>query len=996
MTDARTQLLHVLHEAASQDISRMSQAEQLLKQWESEASFFATLQDIFYDPAVPHDVRFLSGIYLKNGVARFWRKTAPRPIDPQEKAAIRQRLLQFLNEPSKKLTAQNAIIVARIARIDYPMEWPDLLPSLIQAIESTQGDQEMLVHDRALEILVEVLQELSTRLLSAGRRQFTEVAPRVFQTAANLYVAYTTRILDAFGRKTNATTALELEIVATVIKCLRILMVNGIRDVHKYDETKTFIDLSRQHLQEFVRIYDAMVRQGADSKSIELLSTVIEDHGTLYLNLLKKHPVSCALVPAWTDILNYYWQSIVQEGQRLVDRYKPDQADKTPIFEPFLLQGMLLVKDTIKNTVYSSENASSDILSTTEEEKALVAEARNIICQRFITQDFVSICAETLVTKYMLLTPEDFDMWEDDPEGWAQSIDSENWEFELRPCAEVTFMSLLTRFREELCPILLSLVDRVTDVSDYQALLFKDAVYAAIGLGVQSIYGRFDFEVFVSNRVMPEIANKDPTFKVLRRRIAWLLGKWVNEGISSNCRITIYEALLDLMREGEDMVVRLTAAHSLRLAIDDWDFEISIVLPYLGTAMDLLLNLLNQVEEPDTVMKLIHDLNAIMDRTGEHMVPYAARIIELLVPHWSRASENPLFQSALVVTFTKITGILKEESSHVHGLYLPIVSYCIDRNNQAHVYLLEDALDLWWTLLQTATAANQDLFTLVPAAIGLLDYDTDSLRKVLRILESYLLLDANAVIQQCGLPFFQGLANYIGSDKTEVATSVAQAAEMALQSSTVPVYGEALLQSGLLHSVIRVFLAGEHYAHVLLAYMSVLARLAVCDAAFTIQAIRAIGQSLAPTDSDFLGSVLDQWMDKFDNIGHSRARKLTCVAFTRLLSTCDASALARLPGLMAIWTDVLAEVKESEEDAFFYTETDLQGDLAELDVSAEKDRRLELRRQDAAFTTDLGAVIRHTLSECERHAGGAQAFQEICLSKVDPTLLDKVRQALTD
>lgn len=138
---------------------------------------------------------------------------------------------------------------------------------------------------------------------------------------------------------------------------------------------------------------------------------------------------------------------------------------------------------------------------------------------------------------------------------------------------------------------------------------------------------------------------------------------------------------------------------------------------------------------------------------------------------------------------------------------------------------------MWWTLLQTATTANQDLFSLVPAAISLLDYDTDSLRKVLRILESYLLLDATAVIQvrqreqssyeyptvldysiffkQCGLPFFQGLANYIGSDKTEVATSVAQAAEMALQSSTVHVYGEPLLQSDLLHSIIKVFLAGE-------------------------------------------------------------------------------------------------------------------------------------------------------------------------------------------
>lgn len=41
-------------------------------------------------------------------------------------------------------------------------------------------------------------------------------------------------------------------------------------------------------------------------------------------------------------------------------------------------------------------------------------------------------------------------------------------------------------------------------------------------------------------------------------------------------------------------------------------------------------------------------------------------------------------------------------------------------------------------------------------------------------------------------------------------------------------------------------------------------------------------------------------------------------------------------------------------------------------------------------------MIRHTLSECETNAGGAQAFQEVCLSKVDPTLLDKVRQILVD
>ncbi|KAI9484881.1 armadillo-type protein [Zychaea mexicana] len=360
MTDARSQLLGVLHEAASQDYTRIRQAEELLKQWENEPRFFATLQDIFYDRTVNHDVRVLSGIYLKNGVGRFWRKTAKNPIIPEEKAAIRQRLLQFLDEPSKKLTSQNAVIVARIARMDYPMEWPDLLPSLVQAIETPSGD-ERLIHDRALEMLYEVLHELSTRFLSASRRQFAEVAPRIFQTVANVYVTYTattvstlsTSASSSLDQQAAAVLLTEMEIASACVKCLRILMVSGIRDVHKYDETKTFIQLSKQRLEEYmkVRLLQQQQQQSSSSTSEkiqEMVNTIIEDYGALYLGLQKAHPVSCALCPAWTDILGYYWQAIVHEGTRLTDRYKTGQPVDIPVFEQFLLQGMLLVKDTIK------------------------------------------------------------------------------------------------------------------------------------------------------------------------------------------------------------------------------------------------------------------------------------------------------------------------------------------------------------------------------------------------------------------------------------------------------------------------------------------------------------------------------------------------------------------------------------------------------------------------------------------------------------------------
>ncbi|KAI8142980.1 hypothetical protein BJV82DRAFT_113547 [Fennellomyces sp. T-0311] len=122
--------------------------------------------------------------------------------------------------------------------MDYPMDWPDLLPSLVQAIETPNGD-ERLVHDRALEMLYEVLYELSTRFLSASRRQFTQVAPRIFQTVANIYVTYTARTVAALAAsQTGDELETEMRIASDCVKCLRILMVSGIRDVHKYDETK--------------------------------------------------------------------------------------------------------------------------------------------------------------------------------------------------------------------------------------------------------------------------------------------------------------------------------------------------------------------------------------------------------------------------------------------------------------------------------------------------------------------------------------------------------------------------------------------------------------------------------------------------------------------------------------------------------------------------------------------------------------------------------------
>lgn len=117
---------------------------------------------------------------------------------------------------------------------------------MIQSLETaniSNEDHARLIHHRLLETLGEVLSELSTRLLSSGRKQFADIAPNIFQAVAQVYVAYVERCILKTSTQIADLEALlvELDIVMTCVKCLRILMVSGIRDVHKYNETRVCI-----------------------------------------------------------------------------------------------------------------------------------------------------------------------------------------------------------------------------------------------------------------------------------------------------------------------------------------------------------------------------------------------------------------------------------------------------------------------------------------------------------------------------------------------------------------------------------------------------------------------------------------------------------------------------------------------------------------------------------------------------------------------------------
>lgn len=241
-----------------------------------------------------------------------------------------------------------------------------------------------------------------------------------------------------------------------------------------------------------------------------------------------------------------------------------------------------------------------------------------------------------------------------------------------------------------------------------------------------------------------------------------MIGKWVSVNISKDARPTVYTIMLHLLRPDEHLAVRLAAAQNLKACIDDWDFEPATFAPYLEQSVQGLKSVMSQVEEPDSRMRILSCMSIIVERMDEHIAPYAQQIIELLPPLWQAAANQNLLQSAILVIMTKLVESLKSQSVGLHALVMPLIRLSVDPSQEAHVYLMEDGFELWLATLKSAREATEELLSLVPAAVALLSEGMDHMRTMLKILQSYLMLDAERTFQVNAMPTFEAMVQLRG------------------------------------------------------------------------------------------------------------------------------------------------------------------------------------------------------------------------------------------
>ncbi|KAL8766030.1 MAG: hypothetical protein Q9209_007059 [Squamulea sp. 1 TL-2023] len=1014
-------LYQTLTAASSSNHQQVKSGTQQLQNWEKQPGFFCLLQSIFVDVSLPFEVRYLCIIQLKNGIDKYWRKTATHAIKKNEKDQIRSRSIESgTNEPDHRLALHNALMIAKIVRYEYPLDWPDAISSIVSNLRQvSQSDGNPVRLMRALIILLEVIKELSTARIQRTRTSMQAAALKVLQVLGKIYVdkvqAWMSFFHEAGTDEGGAVDSIDQSLLA--LRVLRRLLIAGWECPNRSTEVREIWNLLINHFRD-------MLSMAANEFSSlhENVRRLVEKHlrqiAKLHVNLAKAHPSGFALLPSSVQLVSAYWNLITQFGETYGSQsftafkesngQSVDENDRSiPIMEFLGLKGLLLLRACVKMVF----NPAQTFRYQQAEDKEEKAQSRQIIKENVLTGAFAKVAMQILVTHFFVFTQHDLRDWGEQPEEWERREEGEEdtWEFSIRPCAEKLFLELMLNYKEQLVQPLLSVFGTVANLQN-RDILQKDSIYGAIGLAASVLDDKIEFNSFLRNTLAQEVQIEEPGCGILRRRIAIVLGQWlpVKDGLDRSLVYQIFQHLLDKDTPLNDLVVRITAGRQLKNVIVPFDFKFEQFKPYAATILHHLVALIEEVELNEIKLALLNTLLVLIQSVEEQIAPFANQIISVLAPLWEQAGTEFLLKQSILGILSSLISAIKGESQKYHSLLIPLINSSVDINSETRVYMLEDALDLWVNVLQqTPSNAVQYVVPLVPHLFPMLEVGSDTLRKALEICETYVYLAPGEMLASADM-ILAPLPNLLQGSKREVSGSVLSIVELLMQSAlelggieALTVFTSRLLQVDFLQTILS-GLRDAHEAHrttgphrtktwldvlVETDYFSILARLALAGPDIFIHAVR-----VATPQEQFVTTIawlLPEWFRHLDNISHPERKKLHCLAVTVLLQTGQPWILDHLQDLMAVWTEVIVELYdnvERKDDCLVYWDVEAMRGASE---TAEQERQRKIMFEDPVHRLDLKPFIREQLQHAITSSGGSDEFQAQWIINVDKDVLQE-------
>ncbi|KAG1815549.1 ARM repeat-containing protein [Suillus subaureus] len=972
------ELYQVITQASSQNPAEVHASSKRVEELLDYFGTFDGLHEIAATRSVPLPVRKQSIIQFKNKALNHWKSR--KLLSDEQRVRIRSRCMTFFNEEDDTIAECNEVIVAKIARQDYPMNWlvplmvnfsirPSLLADIMDVIRTNlevlcgspiSDPRSTLALRRSLALLNSVLKEFSGVKLLAGVNTMVKIIDQLHEVMFAYYSKLSSMISALVPLAlSDQRTADNLIVAHFIYKCL-VKMALWLWPRLAQPESG-FAKLEPWFLQLFqsstgqlkilselrINLVLALRASGTSDRltllSVDRLTRHVRVFGKFFRRLQQLKPDKFVQLPTSNQIVLYYWDRVVQATNGPPELIQDAPTAVFPV--RFLLQAMVLFKENLSR--WTPFRKGGPKTETT------------------LSQEFVEDAVRLLVTRFIPLNLADLEGWMSDPEEWVNLEDKENdqWEYELRvyvtPLLETTFKQIIAQ-----------------PTVDSASVIQKEALYCAIGRCATHLREVIPFKAKETNQYYP----------IIKRRIAWLIGKWISDMCSPANDPNVWDILIHLLRDrgpGTDSVVRLTAATALRECIDTVNFDIDVFVPYLPTAVIELVKLMGEADTMEAKQRLAKSLNVVIECAGPRVTPHAQMISEGIPQLWTAAGEEWLFKAQLLVVVTSLVSVA--------------------------INLDEDALNLWLAAVRNSSslgyAGGPGLIDLVPLAVSLLSNNLDLLGKIVSIVESCLFVDAPAVLQSFAQPLMNAFVKALtGQAITTNQKDILVCLQFLTQLAPATLWGQAMHFAGLFSHIINLLNHDDSPPILLTECIYLLARIAIADRQMFLQLVSATAETMNLPELKIWEAVLDHWWRQFDHMSEPRHRKLAALGIASLVSTGRPEVLDRLPNeIFNLWTDVFFEVKESKslaenEDASPLTlHWDLdhvpQSYYADSETTVEFDRRKTLLDNDPVRTTQVTNYVAAALQEAERTCGGIHIFNQY-ISKTDPTLLKQLQNEL--
>uniref|UniRef100_A0A8D0CQ39 Importin-11 n=1 Tax=Sander lucioperca TaxID=283035 RepID=A0A8D0CQ39_SANLU len=938
MDGASSVVLQALTQATSQDTAVLKPAEEQLRQWETQPGFYSVLLNIFNNHMLDVNVRWLAVLYFKNGIDRYWRRVAPHALSEEEKTSLRAGLITNFNEPVNQIATQIAVLIAKVARLDCPRQWPELIPILLESVKGQDGLQQ----HRALLTFYHVTKTLASKRLAQDRRLFQDLASGIYSFACSLWSHHTDCFLQQIYARDEAGALSSLE--------------------------RTLLSLKGSNILHTCR------QVGPDSTCREKLEKIIILYTKVLLDFLEYHP--CAFIP------------LIQRSLEFAVSYLFTPAGEGVTFERFIVQCMNLIKIIVKNDAYKpSKNLDDSKPESLEAHKIKTA---------FFTHPTLTEIGRRLVSHYFLLTEEELAMWEEDPESFAvEETGGDSWKYSLRPCTEVLFLDIFHNYNQTLIPVLLDMVQNLQGQLNVNLNIIscQIEIYNAVGLAAYELFDNVDFDQWFKNQLLGELQVGHHRYKLIRRRVIWLIGQWISVKFKSDLRPLLYEVILSLMQD-PDLVVRQLKTPSCfcKLLI----FRTEQFLPYLESIFGLLFQLLQQVTECDTKMQVLHVISCVIERVNIQIRPYVGCLVQYLPLLWKQSEEHNMLRCAILTTLIHLVQGLGAESKNLYPFLLPVIQLSTDVSQPPHVYLLEDGLELWLVTLENSPAITPELLRIFQNMSALLELSSENLRTCFQIVNAYLYLSATDFLQNYAESLCRAFCNLLKDITNEGQVQVLKVVEIALKVS--PILGAHMFQPLLPH-VFRGIVDGERYPVVMSTYLGIMGRILLQNSSFFSSLLTQMASECSQKMDQLLGSVIEMWVDRMDNITQPERRKLSSLALLSLLPSDNSVIQDKFCGIINISVEALHDVMTEDSETGTFKDCMLMSHFEEPKLSddeeppTEQDKRKKLLAlEDPVHSVSLQQFVYEKL-KAQQAMMGDQGFG-VLMETVDTELVRQLQEFL--